>query len=274
MFVTNILKGIRKKLSQEKSTPRYQSFSWIQKRILKHLDDHTIKLFTFRDFKVFYKRPYELIKTYEELFLDEIYRFQTKTEQPVIIDCGANIGLSSLYFKSIYPNAILHAFEPDAELFQLLQKNAQINGFTNTNLHQAAVWIEETNLSFSNKGSEASHIDLSNQSAHQVKAIRLSRFLAQFEHIDFLKIDIEGAEFQVVADCLEALKKVDHFFLEYHGKVDQTKQLHTLLQQVESIGFNVYIKMAADQLKSPFYEKQTGTPYDVQLNIFCYKQIH
>jgi FkbM family methyltransferase len=274
MFVTNILKGIRKKLSQEKSTPRYQSFSWIQKRILKHLDDHTIKLFTFREFKVFYKRPYELIKTYEELFLDEIYRFQTKTEQPVIIDCGANIGLSSLYFKSIYPNAILHAFEPDAELFQLLQKNAQVNGFTNTNLHQAAVWIEETNLSFSNKGSEASHIDLSNQSAHQVKAIRLSSFLAQFEHIDFLKMDIEGAEFQVVADCLEALKKVDHFFLEYHGKVDQTKQLHTLLQQVESIGFNVYIKMAADQLKSPFYEKQTGTPYDVQLNIFCYKQIH
>lgn len=274
MFVTNILKGIRKKLYQAKSKPRYQSFSWIQKRILKHLDDQSIKLFTFRDFKVFYKRPYELIKTYEELFLEEIYRFQTKSEQPVIIDCGANIGLSSLYFKSIYPNATLHAFEPDAVLFQLLEKNTQVNDFTNTHLHQAAVWIEDTNLSFSSKGSEASHIDLSNQSAHQVKAIRLSSFLSQFEHVDFLKMDIEGAEFQVVADCLDGLKKVDHFFLEYHGKVDQTKQLHTLLQQVESIGFNVYIKMAADQLKSPFYEKQTGTPYDVQLNIFCYKQIH
>ena len=274
MFVTNILKGIRKKLTQSKSKPRYQSFSWIQKRILKHQDDDSIKLFTFKDFKVFYKRPYELIKTYEELFLDEIYRFQTKNEEPVIIDCGANIGLSSLYFKSIYPNAILHAFEPDAVLFQLLEKNAQVNSFTNTHLHQAAVWIEDTNLSFSSKGSEASHIDLSNQSEHQVKAIRLSSFLTQFEHVDFLKMDIEGAEFQVVADCLEGLKKVDHFFLEYHGKVDQTKQLYTLLQQVESIGFNVYIKMAADQLKSPFYEKQTGTPYDVQLNIFCYKQIH
>jgi FkbM family methyltransferase len=274
MFVTNILKGIRKKLSQAKSKPRYQSFSWIQKRILKHLDDRSIKLFTFRDFKVFYTRPYELIKTYEELFLDEIYRFQTNNEKPVIIDCGANIGLSSLYFKSIYPNATLHAFEPDAVLFQLLEKNALVNDFTNTHLHQAAVWIEDTNLSFSSKGSEASHIDLSNQSEHQVKAIRLSSFLTQFEHVDFLKMDIEGAEFQVVADCLEGLKKVDLFFLEYHGKVNQTKQLHTLLQQVESIGFNVYIKMAADQLKSPFYEKQTGTPYDVQLNIFCYKQIH
>ena len=114
----------------------------------------------------------------------------------------------------------------------MLEKNDQVNGFTNTHLHQAAVWIEDTNLSFSSKGSEASHIDLSNQSANQVKAIRLSSFLAQFGHVDFLKMDIEGAEFQVVADCLDCLKKVDHFFLEYHGKVDQTKQLHTLLQQM------------------------------------------
>lgn len=273
MFITNILKGIGKKLTQQKTKPRYQKFTWLQKRILKHRDDYSIKSFAFNNYKVFYKRPYELIKTYEELFLDEIYRFQTNNEKPVIIDCGANIGLSSLYFKTIYPNAILHAFEPDAVLFDLLEQNTQVNGFTDTHLHQAAVWIEDTNLSFSNKGSEASHIDLSNQSENQVKAIRLASFLEQFDHIDFLKMDIEGAEFQVVADCLDGLKKVDHFFLEYHGKVNQTKQLYTLLQQVESIGFNVYIKMAADQLKSPFYEKQTGTPYDVQLNIFCYKNI-
>ena len=274
MFITNILKGIRKKLSQAKTKTRFKNFTWMQKRILKHLDDQSVKSFAFDKFTVFYKRPYELIKTYEEIFVDEIYRFQAKNEQPVIIDCGANIGLSSLYFKSIYPNATLHAFEPDASLFQLLQQNAKVNKFENTHLHQTAVWIEDTDLSFSSKGSEASHIDLSNQSEHKVKAIRLAHFLTQFDQIDFLKMDIEGAEFQVVADSLDQLKKVDHFFLEYHGKVDQTKQLYTLLQQVESIGFSVYIKMAADHLTSPFYQKQTGTPYDVQLNIFCYKQIH
>ena len=109
-----------------------------------------------------------------------------------------------------------------------------------------------------------------------VPSITLEAFMNQqgIESVDLLKMDIEGAEFQVVGDCIDSLKKVDHFFLEYHGKVDQTKQLYTMLQQVESIGFHVYIKMAADQLTSPFYQKQTGTPYDVQLNIFCYKQIH
>ena len=274
MFITNILKGIRKKLTETKTKARFQQFSWIQKRILKHQEDQNTKSFSFSSFKLFYKRPYELIKTYEELFIDEIYRFESNNEQPIIVDCGANIGLSSIYFKTIYPKAILHAFEPDETLFQLLKQNIEVNGFNDTFLHQAGVWIEDTELSFSSKGSEGSHIDLTNHSSVKVKAIQLAKFLKQFEHIDFLKMDIEGAEFQVVADCLNELKKVDNFFLEYHGKVDETKQLYTLLQQVESIGFNVYIKMAADQLTSPFYQKQTGTPYDVQLNIFCYKQIH
>ncbi len=274
MFITNILKGIQKKLTQTNTKPRFQQFSWIRKRILKHQEDQNTKSFSFKSFKLFYKRPYEFIKTYEELFIDEIYRFETKNEQPIIIDCGANIGLSSIYFKTIYPKAILHAFEPDATLFELLKQNIEVNDFSKTHLHQAAVWIEDTTLSFSSKGSEGSHIDLSNQSDHKVKAIKLASFLEQFEQIDFLKMDIEGAEFQVVADCLIGLQKVDNFFLEYHGKVDETKQLYTLLQQVESIGFNVYIKMAADHLKSPFYQKHTGTPYDVQLNIFCYKQIN
>lgn len=274
MFITNILKGIQKKLTQTRTKPRFKQFSWIQKRIIKHQEDKQVKSFDFGQFSVFYKRPYELIKTYEELFLSEIYRFETKNSNPIIIDCGANIGLSSIYFKTIYPNATLYAFEPDESLFKLLSQNIAVNGFQDTHLHQEAVWIEDCTLSFSKKGSEASHIDLTNHSAHKVKAIQLASFLAQFDQVDFLKMDIEGAEFQVVADCLDELKKVDHFFLEYHGKVDQTKQLYTLLQQVESIGFNVYIKMAADQLTSPFYQKQTGTPYDVQLNIFCYKQIH
>src|SRR5574343_383343 len=41
----------------------------------------------------------------EEIFETEIYKFQTQDEIPYIIDCGANFGLSILYFKKLYPNA-------------------------------------------------------------------------------------------------------------------------------------------------------------------------
>jgi asparagine synthase (glutamine-hydrolysing) len=65
--------------------------------------------------------------------------------------------------------------------------------------------------------------------------------------------------------------KIENFFLEYHGKASDTHKLNELLKLVDNAGFKVYIKMAADNLKHPFAQKETGTIYDVQLNIFCYK---
>mgnify|MGYP003344791725 CR=1 FL=1 len=90
----------------------------------------------------------------------------------------------------------------------------------------------------------------------------------------FLKMDIEGAEWDVVNHITNHLPKIHNFFLEYHGKNSDTNKLSTLLDIVEKAGFKVYIKMAADALSQPFIEKSTasmGSPYDVQLNIFCYK---
>ena len=84
-------------------------------------------------------------------------------------------------------------------------------------------------------------------------------------------MDIEGAEYEVVKDCAPYLHKIENFFLEYHGKANETYKLNELLKIVEAAGFKVYIKMAADNLDQPFYQKDTGTIYDVQLNIFCYK---
>jgi FkbM family methyltransferase len=165
----------------------------------------------------------------------------------------------------------VHAFEPDAALFEILSKNIHSNQFKEVELHQAAIWTENTTLSFDNKGSEGSHIDTSGQSANKVKAIKLSSILANFDAVDFLKMDIEGAEYEVVKDCSEHLHKIENFFLEYHGKASDTNKLNELLNIVEKAGFKVYIKMAADNLTRPFAQKDTGTIYDVQLNIFCYK---
>ena len=48
-----------------------------------------------------------------ELFEHQIYKFKCDTETPYIIDCGANIGLSIIYFKLLFPKAEIIAFEPD-----------------------------------------------------------------------------------------------------------------------------------------------------------------
>ena len=68
--------------------------------------------------------------TYLELFLNESYKFIPRSEKndPIIIDCGANIGVSVVYFKKLFPKSKIIAFEPDPFLFKYLKKNIEKNG--------------------------------------------------------------------------------------------------------------------------------------------------
>ena len=50
---------------------------------------------------------------YREIFIQELYRFETSNPAPVIIDCGANCGLSVVYFKQLFPAAKIVAVEAD-----------------------------------------------------------------------------------------------------------------------------------------------------------------
>jgi FkbM family methyltransferase len=271
MIITNILKGIGKRWSKKTGHNNQHRLGWFEEKILKHKDDQLPKQHHFSQFVLNYIRPYEVIKTYKEIFGTEIYQFSTSTKNPVILDCGANIGISTLYFAINYPTSTIYAFEPDKSIFNILSKNIKDNKLTNVVAYNDAIWTTDCTLSFSNKGSEASQIDMTGISSTKVNAIKFSHFLSKLEHIDFVKMDIEGAEFEVIQDCANYLHKIEHLFLEYHGTCSETEKLNSLLEIVKNAGFKVYIKMAADDLAKPFMEKNTGTPFDVQLNIFCYK---
>jgi FkbM family methyltransferase len=273
-LIANIVKGIIGKFKPKVAAGRFSDISWMEEKILKHEEDQQIKQKKLPVGLINYKRPYELLHTYRELFCKEMYQFKSLSVAPVILDCGSNIGLSVLYFKTIYPNAKVWAFEPDAANFELLTKNIASNHLQNVTAAPAAVWTIDGQINFSSNGSEASRIDEkeTSDSTIAVPCIRLKNLLCSFEKIDFLKMDIEGGEYKVVLDCAEELHRVDNFFLEYHGKTTDTKQLNELLEIVDQQGFQVYIRNAADALNHPFIEKQTNTQFDVQLNIFCYKK--
>ena len=65
---------------------------------------------------------------YREIFARQQYYFRAETESPLILDCGANLGMASLYFKWLYPKARVRAFEPDPSTFELLKQNLARNG--------------------------------------------------------------------------------------------------------------------------------------------------
>jgi len=61
-----------------------------------------------------------------EIYLQEVYKFCTDQIDPLIIDAGANIGLSLIYFKRLYPQARIIAYEPDNSIFKLLESNVRM----------------------------------------------------------------------------------------------------------------------------------------------------
>jgi FkbM family methyltransferase len=266
----NIIKGLFKKVRSNNN--RFERISWTRKKWLKHEEDQDLKTYKISNLTIQYKRSHELLHSYEDIFINEIYRFKSDKQNPIILDCGSNIGLAALYFKSIYPMSELHCFEPDPNNFSLLKINISKNNCINFHLHQKAIWKDNNGIPFIAMSSEGSRIAEEGIEQNLIMDTQcFSELLNQFEKIDLLKLDIEGAEKTVLLEEGISFHNVDNLFIEYHGKADETVKLRKIIQLVENSGFKVYIKMAADHLSSPFYHKSTGYSYDVQLNIFCYK---
>lgn len=268
--ISAFFKGLSHRLRKKREAARFAAISWTKEKILKHQDDKTIKQMKFGKLLIEYKRPYEVLHTYKELFEEEIYFFRADTDAPLIIDCGANIGLSVLYFKSLYPNATLIAYEPDAENMTFLKRNLALNNLAGVECRQKAVWISNEELLFASDGTQGSSIATAGQASNtiSVKAERLADVIRNTK-IDFLKIDIEGAESDVLHDCAPFLQNVQYLFVEYHGKANETGKLADLFFLLKQ-RYQVYIKLAADNLQHPFAEKTTAGSFDVQLNICCY----
>lgn len=223
-------------------------------------------------------RPFEIVDSssflwmYREIFVDEIYRFRARSQEPYVIDCGANVGLSVLYFKRLYPRARVTAFEPDGQIFEVLERNVERQGLGGVELHRRAVWSSETVLSFRSEGADGGRLsdgggggDLPVRS---VPTARLRDFLGR--PVDFLKIDIEGAETEVLTDCADLLPNVEHLFVEYHSFADAPQTLHTVARVIADAGFRLHVHPPATSPR-PFLGRDVQGGMDMQLNLFAFR---
>jgi len=224
-----------------------------------------------KEFSYHYKPAF--VVTFEEIFTKGIYTFNTENKHPIIIDCGANMGLSLLFFTINYPNATIYAFEPDDSVIGCLEKNIATFDMKNVELHKKAVWNKECILGFFTDKGMGGRLEntYQNQKATKVKAIRLKDFISD-KHVDFLKMDIEGAEFKVIQDCESVLSQIDNIFIEYHSTIDKEQKLDCLLSILKRNGFRYHLSQSFSRLK-PFVDKSLICENtDLTINIYGYKQ--
>jgi FkbM family methyltransferase len=205
-----------------------------------------------------------------EIFRDNIFQFNSSNDYPLIIDCGSNIGLSVIYFKTKFPKSRILAFEPDPDIFNVLKKNINSYNFKQIELYNKAIWDQNTTVQFYSEGAYSGRIAEAkdNLDLINVKTERLKDLLQ--EPVEFLKLDIEGAEFKVLKDCSSSLNNIKYIFLEYHSHITEEQRLDEVLNILKLNGFRYYIKEAFLP-KNPFIKTEDLAGMDLQLNIFCKK---
>ena len=219
-----------------------------------------------------YLDTHSLAYTVDHIFNRGVYAFDCASETPYIIDAGANIGVSLLYFKRRFPGSRVICFEPDPKVFSTLELNARTYGIENCDLHCAALWSRNTMLEFCAEGADAGSIkDVGgNGTPTFVRALDLRPYL-QGQSVDFLKMDIEGAELEVLRACQVELKNVKRIFIEYHSFKGRNQRLAELFQILEGAGFRVHLNNVGLCSKQPMLDIGTELGMDMQFDLFGYR---
>lgn len=194
---------------------------------------------------------------YGEIFARQYYYFRANNDCPVIFDCGANIGMATLYFKWLYPKARIECFEPDPQTFALLETNIAGNHLSNVVTHNCALWDENGQIDFFVNPADPGSLTMSTDASRlngeilHVPSRKLSDFIQG--EIDFLKLDVEGAENRILSDLVTSgkIQSIQNMVIEYHHHIgNRPSCLADFLRQLEEAGFQYQIQASVWPLTS------------------------
>jgi FkbM family methyltransferase len=222
-------------------------------RLNAKLHGSTSGTYSFPFGRVRYVDAWGLDTMFNELFVSEVYGVKGMPEHPRIIDCGGNIGLSTIWFKLNYPSADLTVFEADPALADILEENVRNLGLQSVEIVKAAVSDRSGQARFARDRSLTGHIVLDENSDKEltIECVRLSDRLDK--PVDLLKVDIEGSEFGLFKDLCQTGKidLVRNVICEVHGNSRVQDQIHQLTSSWRQAGFKLTVGGAETNERLP-----------------------
>lgn len=160
-------------------------------------------------------------------------------EEPLVIwDLGSNIGLTVAHYAALFPTARVTGLEPDPPTAEMARENIAPWG-ERCSIVTGAAWSSDGELTFEREAGEefgahvVEHGDDSNQM--QVAGYSLSTLLRDEEVVDFMKVDIEGAEHEIFTKNTEWADKVKCLNVEIHPP----HTIESITKDLEQLGYAV-----------------------------------
>ena len=220
---------------------------------------YRVSFFEYRDF----------FAVWREIFLKQIYYYKTDAKAPYIIDGGSNIGLSALYFMHSFPDAEIVCFEPDPRAFGMLVANLKNNGFDKVRCFQTALSDRDGSVTFFSSPQGAgvgntikgnSYLD-DKPERLEVRTQRLSPFMDR--PVDFLKLDIEGSEYEVFNEVGGLFERVRAAVIEVHLFKRGDERVAAVTGALEQAGMRLTVTSFNRKNFQSFFKDED--PYDAFL---------
>jgi FkbM family methyltransferase len=183
----------------------------------------------------FLARSQDIQSKYESILLNG--------KEALIVDCGANIGLSARYFATEYRAARIVGLEPDIGNAALAR--TQCKNFKNVEIRQAAIGAESGFSTIENPSADANAFRTKRTSVGDVNVLTINQLLEEFSNAELfiVKIDIEGFEADLFSANTDWIKKAAILIIELHDwMIPNSANSHNFLKAIsaEARDFVVY----------------------------------
>lgn len=172
--------------------------------------------------KIHLRRNSKDINVFQQIFIKKDLAFLNGRNYDVCIDAGANIGLSTIYMKNMFPDSHIYSIEPEPANIKMLCLNTK--GYTNVTVISKAMSQDSNGLFFIDPGNGSDSFQTSREfrgslEPVEIESISIRDLMNQYElsQVDFVKIDIEGAEdFCINQEAMSWINQTKLLAIEIH----------------------------------------------------------
>jgi len=216
---------------------------------------HRLRSYNWNNNKVFYRSSTSDMSLIYEILLKSKYKseyfFPEQINPKVILDIGGNIGITSIYLASIFPNADIYTFEPLKSNFKILQQN--IKNYKNIKAFNIGlgskngsfkVYFSDNPENFGGASLFSEGDGNNSETFTECEVRNISDFMEEInlDSADLIKIDTEGAEYEILSSLNgKFISSVSWLTGELHGNND-----FELLSYLNNYGFSISLKKQID----------------------------
>ncbi len=195
------------------------------------------------------------VNTPDRLMIWEVWSAKTYDDKripigegDIVVDIGAHIGAFSVRAARLAQRGHVYSYEPSSTNFAMLTENRLLNKANNLYIEESAVSGRTGQMTlYTPSGNAIMGSLLQGVSTHTetVNVTTIADIIAthHIEQIDLLKMDVEGAEYDILFSCpAETLAKIQRVVMEYHEYERETRKCFDLARLLEAHGFHVVVE--------------------------------